>query len=220
MPNYIYFQHDQKRLFDRFPADSGIIGVSDWREYNGNPHKLLNILSEYKRPVPASSCPRLFISHRQVDDHYALRIAQLAAHCKFEFWVDVLDPSLRSLDGNRNYTKEEISVLTACIIEMALINCTHVITIMSPNTRGSLWVPYEYGRITGASGDYDNACAWRHPSLLKEDLPEYMDLGIVTSSEAGIKHWLNAEYSSWIKKGSIGICNAVWNHGDQQELPD
>lgn len=218
MSNYIYFQNDRKRIFERFPDNEDIRGRYEWREYYTNPAVLLNKLREFGTPPYPDSCPRLFISHRQVDDQLALRVAQIASTCGFEYWVDVLDPGLRSLDDNTYYTKEQISILTACIIEMALINCTHVITLMTPNTRGSQWVPYEYGRITEIPSVYERACAWKHPLLSKADLPEYMDLGIIAENEHDIISWLNKEYAQWMSK-SRRACNGKWEYQNQQELP-
>jgi hypothetical protein len=220
MSNYIYFLHDQKRLWERFPDEKDIVGVHVWREYFSKPGLLLNKLRDIGAPTPDRACPRSFISHRQVDDLYALRIAEIATQCGFEYWVDVLDPSLRSLDDNPNFTKEEISILTACIIEMALINCSHVLTVMTVNTRGSQWVPYEYGRITEIPSEYERACGWRHPDLPKTDLPEYMDLGKISNSEMEISDWLTSEYYLWKNKSKSRICDDVqWKHGKKPKLP-
>src|SRR5882672_2540578 len=86
-------------------------------------------------------CPRLFISHRQADEPYALAIAHLAQRHGFYFWLDILDPTL-AVAGAQTDPRT-----IAIIIEMALLNCSHVIAVMTPNTKGSTWVPYEYGRV-------------------------------------------------------------------------
>ena len=165
---------------------------------------LLIRLRYYYNPLPANSCPRLFISHRQIDKDYALRIARLAKTNKFACWVDVLDSDLQVLQRSR-VSKRLLPLITACIIEMALINCTHVIACMTPNTRGSLWLPYEYGRVTKLPGYFKNATAWRHPNLVQKDFPEYMLLGECFTTEDEIESWLQEE---WHRLGK-NHCNPV-----------
>lgn len=152
---------------------------------------LLFILRNYVSPIK-NRCPRLFISHRQIDLPYALRIAQLAQMKKFEFWLDVFDPLLNYVTYNMSPGIIR-SLLTACIIEMALINCTHVIACMTPNSRGTLWQPYEYGRITLVPRNSQRAAAWLHPHLAMKDFPKYMLLGEITYKEAEIEKWLENE---------------------------
>jgi hypothetical protein len=163
-----------------------------------------------KYPVlPQDRCPRLFISHRQSDKKYALRIAKLALKNGFACWLDILDPVLQRLPYTGIH-KDLISFVTACIIEMALINCTHVIACMTPQTRGSLWVPYEYGRITRVPSLTRPAAAWVHPDLDKADYPGYMLLGHTTCTEYQIESWLNDERR---------LLNKLYCDPRQQELP-
>ena len=159
--------------------------------------KLLLIRLQILQDVPRKKCPCLFISHRQSDGLYALRIAQLAKQGGFMFWLDIFDPGLRLLANNTTIPSNLVPLITACIIEMALINCTHVIACMTPATRGTLWMPYEYGRITKIPGFYRRACAWLHPDLIPADFPEYMHLGVIAKNEQEISRWLNSEYMFW-----------------------
>jgi hypothetical protein len=155
---------------------------------------LKHLREDFKPLSPPNDCPRLFISHRQSDSLYALRIAQIAADNGFTYWVDVLDPGLAILTKNPKISPNLIPLLTACIIEMALINCTHVIACLTPKTRGSLWLPYEYGRITEIPGLLRKASAWVHPKLvLSKDFPEYMHLGEKAINEQDIIDWLIIE---------------------------
>ena len=112
---------------------------------------LLTRLRKFYDPLPKNNCPRLFVSHRKADKDCALRIAEIAAQNGFAYWVDVLDPDLQALSKS-TIAGSLIPLVTACIIEMALINCTHVIACMTPHSRGTLWIPYEYGRITELPG--------------------------------------------------------------------
>ncbi len=137
---------------------------------------LLARLRRKYRPLSCNRCQRLFISHRKMDKQYALRMAKLAYSNGFAYWLDVLNPDLQSLSGT-THDKQLIPLLTACIIEMALINCTHVLACMTPNTIGTLWVPYEYGRIKHLPLYAANVAAWLHPNLDAQEFPEYMWLG-------------------------------------------
>lgn len=153
---------------------------------------LIARLRKFYHTLPKNRCPRLFISHRQIDKKYALRIAELAAKHKFAYWVDVIDPDLEKLSKIESSASLS-SLLTACIIEMALINCTHVIACMTPNSRGSLWMPYEYGRITELPALSSKACAWSDPNLDSSDFPDYMHLGKKAKNEKEIEAWLENE---------------------------
>jgi hypothetical protein len=154
-------------------------------------------------------CPRLFISHRQADYIYALRMAQIANAGGFEYWVDVLDPALAYLSGLSVNDDKLKSLLTACIIEMALINCTHVIACVTPKSRGSLWQPYEYGRITEVPGYFKKAAAWLHPNLNKVDYPEYMLLGENFTRQKKISQWLRHEYLLWASSSCQGSASRL-----------
>lgn len=143
--------------------------------------------------LPERNCPRLFISHRQADKDYALRIAKLANAHGFAYWIDVFDPALQILSRSK-FSAQLTSLITACIIEMALINCTHVIACLTDQWRGSMWVPYEYGRVRVLRSLSINACVWLHPNLPKTDFPEYALLGEITLTENEIIRWLAAEH--------------------------
>lgn len=82
---------------------------------------------------------------------------------------------------------------------MALLNCTHVIACMTPDTRGGMWVPYEYGRIRKFPGLSINTCTWLHPDIKNDPIPEFMCLGIRAFEETYIQQWLGREYAIWNK---------------------
>jgi hypothetical protein len=176
------------------PGPSGTGGTGETRPTDELVLVLLqSLLRRSVNTIPATRCPCVFISHRQPDTLYALRIAQLAARNGFDYWVDILDPALKLLTANPMIPQCLVPLLTACIIEMALINCTHVLACMTPQSRGSLWMPYEYGRITEIPGLYRRSCAWQHPLLAVADYPEYMYLGVTARTEPEIEAWLQAE---------------------------
>jgi len=186
MDDYRWFESET--LFDRFPTDkTWIVGADAWRERMRQfsfpspaaVYEFLNAIRSASRARPTPQCPRVFVSHRQVDEKVARRLAWLAWNEGFDYWLDVID-----LDPQRNQqviaieqslgrslTLVETAVLIAAIIEMALLNCTHVIAAMTRNTAGSQWVPYEYGRAKDAAPVSLQAACWRAPALCSSPLP-------------------------------------------------
>ena len=92
--------------------------------------------------TPSLRCPRALHSHRQKDAVLARRVAWLAAKARFQFWLDDLDPHLALVPALRLNPNLEALLIIACLIEIALLNCSHVLAVITPRTRGSMWVPY------------------------------------------------------------------------------
>ena len=112
-------------------------------------------------------------------------MARVVSQCGFHFWLDVLDPQLPGLT---------LGVQIAAVIEMALLNCTHVIAMETSNSPGSAWIPYEYGRVkTNVLYSIQAGC-WVQPGVQPLALAEYYLLGEVTRTENDIKVWLNQEF--------------------------
>lgn len=136
--------------------------------------------------------PCVFVSHRRADVGFALRIAYLACQAGFNYWLDVLDPTLATLPQNA------APYLVASVIEMGLLNSTHVLAVMTSNTAGSQWVPYEYGRakepvlVTSAAACW---CSVQSPPATP--LPEYLHLGTISNSEADVVNWLAGQYAAY-----------------------
>ena len=81
----------------------------------------------------------------------------------------------------------------ALAIEMALLNCTQVIAAITPQTPGSAWVPYEYGRVKDPVPESPQAACWVDPRVA--NLPESLYLGPFLKSEIDIVAWLHLERS-------------------------
>ena len=93
----------------------------------------------------------------------------------------------------------------AAIIEMALLNSTHVVAIMTANTKGSEWVPYEYGRVKTPQLPISlQAACWADPKI-SIDLPGYLYLGEIHRSETDIRQWLRTELQKQSRR-RIGPC--------------
>jgi hypothetical protein len=137
------------------------------------------------RKIPVLSQPRLFISHKQADRALALRAAQWAQQAGFLYWLDVLDPALSLA------TKAENARAIAAAIEVALLNCSHLVAVMTNETKKSRWVPYEYGRVKGPLVLATKLAAWK-TSGLADELPEYCYLAQVHSDDQ-VLPWLEHE---------------------------
>lgn len=207
MANYKWQQYDLKELGDRFPE--GTDRINAWRKGASlltegalTPQSpWLNMISA-RRPPLQRPCPKVFISHRQSDFTVANRLAYLAHEEAFDYWLDVVDlPAEKTkqvlrIEANlgRALTPFEANVLQAAIIEMALINCTHVVALMTKQTAGSQRVPYEYGRVDRRGTAKDAATAYCvTASIKKVDLPEYLHLAPIHEFEKEIRHWFKAE---------------------------
>ncbi|MVM28907.1 hypothetical protein GO755_02600 [Spirosoma sp. HMF4905] len=230
--NYDYTDYiiaSERSLTERFPEWA--IGIREWKALieeastlpeNPSDEKLERLQdrlydlrqAEGIYPDARQKCPRLFISHRQADGTWALRIAYLATQVGFTFWLDILDPTLTSIPASAH------KLVIAGIIEMAILNSTHVIAIMTDQTRGSLWVPYEYGRITRLPASNTKAAAWLHPDLATNDFPEYMELGLKHRTEAAILNWLRAELSTLMPiSPKCRTSILIWDNREPQKLP-
>ncbi len=81
-------------------------------------------------------------------------------------------------------------MVVAAIIEMALLNSTHVMAVITPHTSGSQWVPYEYGRVKDPTPVALQAACWLHNGVSASTAPEYLYLGTTTRSEIDVNDWL------------------------------
>jgi hypothetical protein len=204
MANYDYKEYEGP-LEGRFPGRPDISGGAEWIQLVQEPTlQNLDRLRDAGFSTTKRACPRLFVSHRQIDVKEAERIAWLACNEQFEYWIDIYDPALVSLPQCKGLSNKQIALLTAGIIEMALINCTHVMAAMTLNAPGSMWIPYEYGRITDLPTTQGRAAAWVHKQ--SSNIPEYLYLGIITVDEPEIRKWLRDEFKKW----SGGGCSCSW----------
>jgi len=164
MPNFDWRNVSTRTLTERFPDWARGVDVIHVR---GTLEGVTRQLMEERRQMPVKPPkPRVFVSHRRADVKPAERIAYLACQEGFEFWLDVLDPQL----ATANASVAASAAAIASVIEMGLLNSTHVIAVMTPNTHGSQWVPYEYGRVKEPVPVSLKAASWVSPALTA--LPE------------------------------------------------
>ena len=121
--------------------------------------------------------------------HQALQVAALAWQEGFDVWLDVLDPDLASLTpGTHDY-----ALAVACVIEMALLNSTHLLAVLTSHTKGSEWVPYEFGRTKADALVAENTASWRAEPAPPQDLAEYLYLCPVHDDKVEVRGWLQQQ---------------------------
>jgi hypothetical protein len=207
--NYDWRDFRNRNWLDRFPDN--VRGYTVWRQQRFEERLDLRALASsvidarmHAQAGPARPC--LFVSHKQVDVNQATRIAYLACQEGFDYWLDVLDPSLAGV-GASGTTPEQMAAATAALVEMALLNSSHVMAVMTPNTKGSQWVPYEYGRVKTPQVKSLQASCWVDRVVATGPLPEYLYLGPVLKSEIDIRQWLKSELQNHPARQSLSPCN-------------
>lgn len=112
-------------------------------------------------PKPSIGKPRFFISHQKKDSDVAGKIADYLLDAGIDVYFDQYDSSINRADPN--------SVVNA--IRTGIENCSHMLVLFSPNTFGSMWVPWEIGYA------YNSQVALnvlRLKGVPKDKLPEYL----------------------------------------------
>lgn len=136
---------------------------------------------------------KVFISHKKEDSEQANAIAYQLKRNGVGVYLDVLDPRLQD-NGEElsNYLQEKLS------------QCSHLLAVLSYNTRLSWWVPFEIGIATekqypissyltvGSKNDIPEYL-WKWPVLrTSDDLQKYIFLMNKPSSillNEEMKHW-------------------------------
>jgi hypothetical protein len=139
---------------------------------------------------PRQTC--IFISHQRADQRRAERIACIIDHHQLHAWLDVHDPTLNFV--NQNIPAGLIrSILIAAIIEMALINSTHIIAVHTGNSAISRWVPYELARAKSRKIISRQAAGWFRTGNIYARCGEYVHLAADLRDENDIIQWLISE---------------------------
>jgi hypothetical protein len=149
MPSFQYdwLEFQGRPLEDRFP--DGSVGHPQWvdlvKKVLGNPNDseachqafddFMAVLAPGEPVLPPQKDCRVFVSHRRgpPDENHAEQIAWHATEHKYDYWLDVHDPILKRLDGSQ-VPSPAYEVLVAGVIEIALLNCIHIIAVITQNT--------------------------------------------------------------------------------------
>ena len=140
--------------------------------------------------TPTETQPTVFVSHQRCDAAWAEWAAWAATEAHFDYWLDIHDPALMTANalGLRPQLK---SVLLAGIIEMALTNCTHVVSIQTRNAQNSRWVPYEFGRAKDRQLLTTNAASWFENGVTPYANGDYLWLAFCAFTSGDLRAWLD-----------------------------
>jgi len=108
----------------------------------------------------------VFLSHRKADKASALKIYAYLDANKIKCYLDEFDETLQR---SKNITD---------VIMTRINECSHLMAIVSSNTTGSWWVPFEVGVASEADR---RICSFKIDGV---SLPEYLDIWpIMTRTE-------------------------------------
>lgn len=122
----------------------------------------------------------VFISYSRPDKEKAQAMANFLAAMEIDYYLDAEDVDLQLAGGLNDHQK-----VVACI-ESGLETCTHLLGIITENTKHSWWVPYEIGSATGRGR--------KHGLLLDKDvdeLPSYIKAGKLLVDHDDLQDWLH-----------------------------
>ena len=91
-----------------------------------------------RESLASSSELRVFVSHKREDEAIAVMVANRLAAQRVAPYLDTLDPVIVAKTGD-----ELVEHLRA-----AMSLCTHLMAVVSENTKKSWWVPWEIGVAT------------------------------------------------------------------------
>ena len=138
-----------------------------------------NIAKAPSLQMRSSSSPCIFISYRSTDTRAASAVASYLMHSMdCDVYYSDNDARLKEAVSTGN----DEAIVTS--IDRALMACSHLLTIVSNQTKGSWWVPYEFG----ASRIKDRVIAL----LLLEDvteLPSFMKIAKILRDSDDLDKW-------------------------------
>ena len=205
MERYFWREHENRPLETRFPADvrgrEAWLGLLRAAPQAENQKALGEAFDDFLEAIDQESQPRsptccVFVSHRKHDLNNALHVAGVADQCGYDVWLDVYDPKLQAVLG-RPIQSPGQEILIAAIIEIGLLNATHIIALHTKLSPGSQSIPYELGRAKARAIRSDQAAGWYYPAALGSSPAEYMRLVEATTTDAEIAAWLSHSGQPW-----------------------
>ena len=112
-----------------------IQGAVDHHLESGDDLKAL--LKEARRPLKTKPC--VFLSHYGKDKAAVIEIGKYFDSVGVDYYLDIKDANLQ------HAVSDDDQALITQFIELGIMNSTHLLTILSDETKKSWWVPYEIG---------------------------------------------------------------------------
>jgi hypothetical protein len=129
----------------------------------------------YENANLLKSC--VFISHKYEDLRAAKEIAACIMDAGIDIYLDDNDNGLQSAVKNNNSYR-----IVECI-ENALMASTHILVLVTENTRESWWVPYEVGYAKKGTKEI--------ASILMKDVDEFPDYLKIEKTMTGYEGFLD-----------------------------
>jgi hypothetical protein len=244
MSLFDYTLREQVDLRERFSAMAGDFPIRGQRAWQGlvgavfalanssaaeNDHDPWDVaLQDFLEAAPSEPGPPprgrsccVFVSHRRADAAYAERIAYLATKHGFMYWLDVHDPHLVAATGS-SLPSPAYEVLIAALIEIALLNTTHIVSVHTKSSDGSRWMPYEMGRAKQRRVFSSRSCGWFDSSSDPASRPvvgEYMFLAAQAKSEAELNAWFAMQQANNNAQSACRLRLLHWTRQVPASLP-
>jgi hypothetical protein len=87
----------------------------------------------------------VFVSHQYADLAVAAEVGNQLKALEIDIWLDAEDLQTQQAAASGDQRK------LAEAIDTGLSNCTRLLAVISPKTKGSWWVPYEIGSVRDRS---------------------------------------------------------------------
>lgn len=136
---------------------------------NRREYERYRLFCESNTPDYSKDDPCVFISHKKEDSEKAKELAEHIKKAGIDIFFDEEDKFLSNPE-----TKKDPARVTE-IINEALHKSTHMVCVVSKETQGSWWVPYEIGYAWDKKKEfYKNIRVLFVKDIVK--LPEYLDI--------------------------------------------
>lgn len=195
-------------LRGRFDTASEAAGLDDWRflvetleglgaardgDIDRDSERVITELDAFihrtmQRRPPA--VPTVFVSHQRGDAGWAERAAWDATREGFEYWLDIHDPLLGLVNAAPQIAGAVRAALVAGIIEMGLLNCTHLVSLQTSNSRSSRWVPYEFGRAKERRLLARQTASWFAHGITLDPGGDYLAFAACKYDKHALRSWL------------------------------
>ena len=134
---------------------------------------------ESSAATTAEAC--VFISHRKADKANARELAEDLLKAGVTIYFDENDECLKGSDE-----KSDPARVVRCI-DAGLRRCTHLLGLITPNTHGSWWVPYEIGATRAVKKE----CAFLiHKNV--DVVPAYVTVAKVLPDRSSLREWVRS----------------------------
>ena len=134
--------------------------------------------------------PGVFISHSRLDKEKERVFDRASEASNIDYYFDENDEELQIADEQNNHLK-----VVGCI-ENGIEMCSHLLGIITENTKDSWWVPYEIGSANGRGRE----CAHVIDKEVNK-LPSYIKAAPLITNRADLRNWLPFEVTK--TSGSI-----------------